>query len=167
MRAVTLMVLVSAITAGSVWAQVATPPAPPANKLAAAAAAPIPPNPAAKKALVQIAILLDTSGSMNGLIDQAKTELWRIVNEVAKIKVDGASPDVQVALYHYGTPSLGAENGYIKQLVPLTEDLDKVSDELFKLRTAGGDEYCGMVIQKAVEELKWDNTPGVYKMIFI
>ena len=38
---------------------------------------------------------------------------------------------------------------------------------MFKLRTNGGDEYCGAVIKKAVEELKWSGEKGAYKAIFI
>jgi hypothetical protein len=38
---------------------------------------------------VQLAILLDTSNSMDGLIEQAKTQLWKIVNEMARSKRDG------------------------------------------------------------------------------
>jgi hypothetical protein len=124
-------------------------------------------KPAAPKPVVQIAILLDTSGSMSGLIDQAKTQLWKIVTEFAKSSRDGVHPEIEVALYHYGTPSLGSETGYIKQLAPLTTDLDKISEELFKLKTDGGDEYCGMVIQKATRELKWSTDKNAYKAIFI
>jgi hypothetical protein len=77
------------------------------------------------------------------------------------------APDISVALYQYGTPSLGAQTGYIRQVVPLTDDLDKISEELFKLKTNGGDEYCGMVIQKAANELKWSDVKDAYKAIFI
>jgi hypothetical protein len=122
---------------------------------------------ATPKPLVQIALLLDTSNSMDGLIEQAKIQLWRIVNDFATARRDGQKPELQVALYHYGTPSLGAETGYIRQLVPLSGDLDKISEELFKLRTSGGDEYCGTVIQKAVNELKWSENKKDYKAIFI
>ena len=41
---------------------------------------------------VQIAILLDNSGSMGGLINQARSELWKIVNEFATAKQDGVAP---------------------------------------------------------------------------
>ena len=116
---------------------------------------------------VQIALLLDTSGSMSGLIDQAKTELWSIVNEFALAERGGVRPTVEVALYQYGTPSLGAEGGYIKQLVPLTQNLDLVSEELFALTTSGGDEYCGWVIQRAFDELEWSPESNDYKAIFI
>ncbi|MCK7528196.1 MAG: hypothetical protein MZV64_66800 [Ignavibacteriales bacterium] len=38
---------------------------------------------------IQLALLLDTSNSMDGLIDQAKSQLWKIVNELATSKKDG------------------------------------------------------------------------------
>lgn len=119
------------------------------------------------KPVVQIAILLDTSSSMDGLIEQAKTQLWKIVNEFARARQNGMAPNISVALYQYGTPSLGQETGYIRQLVPLTDDLDKVSEELFKLRTSGGEEYCGAVIKKASDELTWSPAKNAYKAIFI
>ncbi len=122
---------------------------------------------ATRKPLVQIAILLDTSGSMQGLIEQAKSQLWRIVNEFAKARQAGVAPEVQVALYEYGKSSLPAERGWIRQIQPLTSDLDKISEELFALRTNGGDEYCGWVIKCAVEELAWSPAADVYKAIFI
>ena len=125
------------------------------------------PDKEAKKPLVQIAILLDTSGSMEGLIEQAKSQLWRIVNEFAKAKQDGVTPEVQVALYEYGKSSLSQNNGWIRRIQPLTTDLDKISEELFALRTNGGDEYCGWVIKDAVNDLAWSSEANVYKAIFI
>ena len=116
---------------------------------------------------VQLALLLDTSNSMDGLIDQAKSQLWKIVNEFIPARVDGRRPEISVALYHYGTPELGERNGYVRQLTPLTADLDKVSDLLFGLTTHGGDEYCGTVIAKAVEELQWGTGKNDYRAIFI
>ena len=32
---------------------------------------------------IKVALLLDTSNSMDGLIDQAKAQLWQIVNELS------------------------------------------------------------------------------------
>jgi hypothetical protein len=117
--------------------------------------------------IIQIAILLDASNSMDGLIGQAKTQLWKIVNEFALAKRRGNTPRLEVAFYEYGKNSLPAAEGYIRQVVPLTADLDKISDELFKLTTNGGREYCGQVIQRAVKELSWGGSPGILKAIFI
>jgi hypothetical protein len=119
------------------------------------------------KPVIQMAILLDTSNSMDGLINQARSQLWQIVNTFVTARHNGVRPDLQVALYHYGTPSLGADNGYIRCLLPFTDDLDKVSEELFKLTTNGGDEYCGWVIQRAVRDLKWSDAKNAYKVIYI
>lgn len=116
---------------------------------------------------VQIAILLDTSGSMQGLIEQAKTHLWKIVNTFATARRDGVAPAFEVALYEYGNDGLDGREGYIRQIVPLTTDLDKVSEELFKLTTNGGSEFCGHVIQTATRELSWSPAGGDYKAIFI
>jgi hypothetical protein len=119
------------------------------------------------KPRVQIAILLDTSNSMDGLIAQAKTQLWKIVNEFAVAKRDGQRPDLEVALYEYGKTSLPARKGYLRMILPFTTDLDKVSEELFALKTNGGNEYCGKVIKAATEELAWSSSNDDFKAIFI
>ena len=119
------------------------------------------------EAKVQIAILLDTSGSMSGLIEQTKTQLWRIVNTFIDAKQNGQVPFVEVALYEYGNDGLSGEAHWVRQIQPLTRDLDQVSADLFGLRTNGGSEFCGAVIERASLDLKWDSTPGVYKAIFV
>lgn len=119
------------------------------------------------KPKIQIAILLDTSNSMDGLIDQARTQLWRVVNEFATAKRDGAKPELQVALYEYGNDGLPEVTGHMRLVVPLTTDLDKVSEELFALKTNGGDEFCGRVIEKAVGALAWSASNNDFKAIFI
>lgn len=120
-----------------------------------------------KESSIQLALLLDTSGSMDGLIDQAKSQLWKIVNELAASKKDGKFVTLNVALYEYGKQSIPADEGYLRNIVPFTQDLDKISDELFKLRTNGGDEYCGKVILNAVENLQWSKSNDNLKIIFI
>ena len=131
------------------------------------AATPIPPVTPEEAPVVQIAILLDTSGSMEGLIEQAKGQIWRIVNEFINAKQKGRRPALEVALFEYGKDTLPASTGYIRLIAPLTNDLDKISEELFKLRTSGGDEYCGWVIKDAVERLAWSKFPDAFKAIFI
>ena len=121
----------------------------------------------APKPGIQVAILLDTSGSMSGLIEQAKTQLWKMVNEFITMKRNGQRPDVRVALYEYGKSSIPASEGYIRMIQPMTTDLDKVSEELFALKTNGGDEYCGAVIQAAVNGLEWSTSGNDLKVIII
>ncbi|MFC2102880.1 VWA domain-containing protein [Bacteroidota bacterium] len=124
-------------------------------------------NSKVEKNVVQLAILLDTSNSMDGLIDQAKNQLWKIVNEMARSKRDNQSINLYVALYEYGNDNLSADEGYVRLVSQLTSDLDKISDELFKLKTNGGSEYCGTVISEAVKDLKWTESTDELKVIFI
>ncbi len=124
-------------------------------------------NAAKAKPLIQLAILLDTSNSMDGLIDQAKAHLWKIINEMALAKKKGKSPKLEVALYEYGKDSIPSKEGYLRMVLPLTTDLDSISEELFQLKTYGGQEYCGKVIKSAANGLQWSKKNDDLKMIFI
>lgn len=116
---------------------------------------------------IQVALLLDTSNSMDGLIDQAKSQLWKMVNELATTKKDGKSPAIEIALYEYGNDRLSASEGYVRQVTGLTPDLDMVSEKLFGLTTNGGSEYCGYVINRAVRQLEWSDDNSDMKIIII
>ena len=123
--------------------------------------------PRAERPLVQVALLLDTSNSMDGLINQARTQLWTIVNEIGRAKRDGQSPRLQVALIEYGNDRLSAGEGWIRTVLPFTDNLDDVSEKLFALTTNGGSEFCGQAIDQATKTLAWSSEPKVYKTIFI
>lgn len=116
---------------------------------------------------IQVALLLDTSNSMDGLIDQAKAQLWEIVNELSYAKCGTHKINLQIALYEYGNSGLSKQNGYIRQVIPFSDDLDEISKELFALTTDGGDEYCGQVIQTAMKKLDWTSCDDHLKLIFI
>jgi hypothetical protein len=116
---------------------------------------------------IQIAILLDTSGSMEGLIEQAKTQIWQIINQFSRAKQAGRSPDLQIAVYEYGNDGIPAISHWVRKITGFTTDLDMVSEKLFSLRTNGGTEYCGAAIEKAVAELEWSTKRTDLKMIYI
>lgn len=132
----------------------------------------LPPPPIAPSdntaAKIQVAVLLDTSNSMDGLINQAKAQLWKMVNELALARDSkGNIPSLELALYEYGNDGLSAEGNYIRQVSPFTNDLDFVSERLFSLTTNGGSEYCGAVIKNATEQLTWNGNADDLKIIFI
>jgi hypothetical protein len=104
---------------------------------------------------------------MDGLIDQARSQLWRVVNELAAAKKAGHAPAVELALYEYGKQTVPAADGFVRRVVPFTTDLDRVSEALFALTTNGGDEYCGRVIAEATRGLEWSTNPDDLKLIFI
>ncbi len=119
------------------------------------------------KQYIKVALLLDTSNSMDGLIDQAKAQLWDIVNELSYAKCGTHKPDLQIALYEYGNDRLNSREGYIRQVLSFSTDLDEISKELFSLTTNGGEEYCGQVIQTSLNQLSWGKNPDDLKLIFI
>jgi hypothetical protein len=120
-----------------------------------------------EKQFIKVALLLDTSNSMDGLIDQAKAQLWDIVNELSYAKCDEKKPNLQIALYEYGNDNLNGEEGFIRQVLAFSDDLDEISKQLFSLTTNGGNEYCGHVIQTSLNQLNWGKNEDDLKLIFI
>ena len=119
------------------------------------------------KQSIKVALLLDTSNSMDGLIDQAKAQLWDIVNELSYAKCGNDQPNLNIALYEYGNDNLNGEEGFIRQVLAFSDDLDDLSKQLFSLTTNGGNEYCGHVIQTSLNQLKWGENQDDLKLIFI
>ncbi|MDJ0646147.1 MAG: vWA domain-containing protein [Flavobacteriaceae bacterium] len=120
-----------------------------------------------KKNTIKVALLLDTSNSMDGLINQAKTQLWEIVNELSYAKCENENPNLEIALYEYGNDRLSSREGYIRQVLGFSSDLDEISEKLFALRTNGGNEFCGQVIQTSLDQLDWGSNKKDLKLIFI
>ncbi len=127
------------------------------------AAAPAPTG--ARKIL--LGLLLDTSNSMDGLIDQAKAQLWSIVAKLGDARCEGQRPSVQVALYEYGNDGLPERGNYIRQVMGFTTNMDEVSKALFALTTNGGNEYCGAVIARSVDDLDWGGSDADMRMLVI
>lgn len=124
-------------------------------------------QPKEKKQTIKVALLLDTSNSMDGLINQAKVQLWEIVNELSFAKYGMQKPNLEIALYEYGNSNLSSREGYIRQVLQFSNDLDEISAKLFSLTTNGGNEFCGQVIQTSLNELSWGNNKEDLKLLFI
>jgi hypothetical protein len=116
---------------------------------------------------IQAAILLDVSNSMDGLIGQAKNQLWNMVNVLSKVTCNGEMPQIEIALYEYGRPENNATDGYVKQITSFTNNLDSLYRMLTSLNTHGGEEYCGQVMYNSLTQLSWDSLSTSYKVIFI
>src|SRR6476619_1382750 len=110
--------------------------------------------PAAAPKPVDVVLCLDTSNSMDGLIDSAKRKLWAVVNDLAKVE---PTPALRVALYSYGNNTYDASKGWVRREVELTTDLDEIYKRVNGLKTAapGSDEYVARVTRDALAELKW------------
>lgn len=112
--------------------------------------------------VIQVALLLDDSGSMEGLISQARSQLWELIGLLGRTTRDGRRARVEVALYHYGDLS-----ALVAPVVPLTSDLDLVSERLFSINGGGGTEACGQVIHQALTQLSWRRDPNALRLIVI
>ncbi|TVZ52363.1 VWA domain-containing protein [Dokdonia sp. Hel_I_53] len=117
---------------------------------------------------IRVALLLDTSNSMDGLIDQARAQLWELVNELSYARCgNDIHPELKIALYEYGNDRLDAREGYIRQVNSFSNDLDEISKNLFALTTNGGNEYCGNVILSSLNQLDWGTESEGLNIIFI
>ncbi len=106
---------------------------------------------------VDLVIALDTSSSMDGLIDSARSKLWDVVNLLAHAK---PAPLVRVGLISYGNDGYDARVGWVRKDAELTTNLDDVYEKLFALRTNGGSEYVARAVHDATTEMKWDQDQG-------
>ncbi len=113
--------------------------------------------------VVEIALCLDTSGSMEGLIEAAREKLWKVVAELARAK---PTPTLRVALLTYGGPGNSA-TGHVIVREDFTEDLDTLSETLFALRTNGGVEYVGRVLHYALNDLSWSDRADSLRIAFV
>lgn len=113
---------------------------------------------------VDVVICLDTSNSMDGLIDSAKQKLWDVVNNLAQAQ---PVPDLRVSLYHYGNNTLDSKTGWVSRETDLTRDLDEVSKKLFGLTTNGGTEYVARVSRDALNDVKWSTEANSLRIIFV
>lgn len=120
-----------------------------------------------RSSAIQVALLLDVSGSMNGLIEQAKSQLWKILNELAVYEKNEGEVNLEMALYAYGSTDIGREKDEIIQLSGFTTDMDQISNLLFGLKTSGSNEYCGQVIGESIQDLKWKTGHDNLKVIYI
>lgn len=142
----------------------------PAGSAADAAPAPphVLPNPPVRADAtrpVDLVIVLDTSESMDALLDSARMRVWDIVNELARMS---PRPELRVGLVTFGSPEVAtAEQGFVKVRTDLTSDLDGMYAELMALRTLGGDELVGMALDAAVERMSWSPDPTGLRLVFI
>jgi Mg-chelatase subunit ChlD len=88
-------------------------------------------EPAKGEKTLEMVFVLDTTGSMGGLIDGAKQRIWGIINDVMQTP---AHPNVRVGLVAYRDHG----DQYVTQVLPLTNDLDKVYTTLMEYSADGG-----------------------------
>ena len=130
-----------------------------ADEKAAAKATPV------KRPLVEVAFVLDTTGSMSGLIEGAKRKIWFIANQIVLGK---PRPDLRIALVPYRDKG----DEYVTKVYDLTDNIDEVYKNLSGFRAAGGGdgpENVNQALHDAVYKLSWskDKDRRTLKIIYL
>jgi Mg-chelatase subunit ChlD len=116
------------------------------------------------KPTMEMVFVLDTTGSMGGLLTGAKERIWGIVNEVMQTS---RLSSVKVGLVAYRDRG----DQYITQVLPLTEDLDKVYSTLMNYEAAGGGDEAEDVrraLAEGVGKAGWSQaSPGNAQILFL
>ena len=115
------------------------------------------------KPKVEVVFVLDTTGSMSGLIEGAKQKIWSIANEIIKGK---PTPDLRIGLVAYR--DMG--DAYVTKVFDLSDDIDKVYSNLMGFKAAGGGdgpEHVNKALSDGVSSMKWDGDPKTVKIVFL
>jgi hypothetical protein len=118
----------------------------------------------ADQPVIELALCLDTSGTMTASIDAARLHLWGIVDDLSRLE---PTPRVRVALLTYGSVHNPRDSGWVRINTALTDDLDSVSRALFALQTGGSEEYVERAIHFAINQLDWSEGDQVLRLIFV
>ncbi|MEM6927727.1 MAG: vWA domain-containing protein, partial [Myxococcota bacterium] len=116
-----------------------------------------------QRAQVELVFVIDTTGSMSGLIEGAKETIWSVVNDFASQQ---PRPDVRVGIVAYRDRG----DHYVTSALPLTSDLDGVYARLVSLRAQGGNDTPESVVRAlevAVGEQPWTRQGRVFRSIFL
>jgi hypothetical protein len=112
---------------------------------------------------VDVVFVLDTTGSMGGLIEGAKLKIWSIANSI----IDGTpTPDLRVGLVGYR--DIG--DNYVTQVHDLSGDLDEVYTHLMSFQAGGGGdtpEHVNRALHEAVENIAWSDDEHTLRIVFL
>ena len=116
------------------------------------------------KPSLEMVFVLDTTGSMGGLLEGAKQKIWSIVNEVMQ---SPSRPAVRVGLVAYRDRG----DAYVTQVLPLTNDLDKVYSTLMNYKAEGGGdtpENVRRALADGVHESGWSqSSSSIAQILFL
>jgi len=113
---------------------------------------------------VDVVVMLDTSGSMENLLDATRARVWDVVNELGRMK---PTPELRVGLVSFGTDKATEDQGFIIQHLDLTDELDEVYAELMGLTIGGGTELVGRALNEALDGMSWSPEYNALRVVFV
>ncbi|HKX55379.1 MAG TPA: vWA domain-containing protein, partial [Xanthomonadales bacterium] len=114
-------------------------------------------------AKVDVVFVLDTTGSMSGLIHTAKEKIWSIASTMASAQ---PTPEIRIGLVAYRDRG----DQYVTRVIDLSSDLDSVYATLMEFQADGGGdepESVNQALFEAVHSMSWSNTNQAYQTIFL
>jgi len=115
------------------------------------------------KPRIEVCFVLDTTGSMGGLIEGAKQKIWSIANEMIS-----AQPTPELKLGLIGYRDRGDE--YVVKSFSLTDDIDAIYGHLREFQAGGGGdtpESVNEALAEAIHKMPWSTDKKVLKIIFL
>jgi Mg-chelatase subunit ChlD len=112
---------------------------------------------------MEVVFVLDTTGSMGGMIAGAKQKIWAIAN---KLKSAEPTPEIRFGLVGYRDRG----DAYVTKVFGLNSDLDEVYSRLQSFQADGGGdepESVNEALHRAVRDLQWSTDPEVLRVIFL
>ena len=116
-----------------------------------------------KKPRIEVCFVLDTTGSMGGLIDGAKQKIWSIANEMISAK---PTPELKLGLIGYRDKG----DEYVLKTFNLTDDIDAIYGHLREFKADGGGdgpESVNEALSEAIHKMPWSNDKKVLKIVFL
>jgi len=112
---------------------------------------------------VDVVFVLDTTGSMAGLIQTAKEKIWSIATTMASAQ---QAPEIRIGLVAYRDRT----DSYVTKVVDLSTDLDSVYAALMDFQADGGGdtpESVNAALYDAVHNMSWSQDEQAYQVIFL
>jgi len=112
---------------------------------------------------VDVVFVLDTTGSMSGLIQTAKEKIWSIATTMASAQ---PTPEIRIGLVAYRDRG----DQYVTKVVDLSDDLDSVYATLMDFEAGGGGdspESVNKALYDAVHQMSWSEGEHAYQAVFL
>ena len=112
---------------------------------------------------VEAVFVLDTTGSMGGLIQTAKEKIWSIATSMASAQ---PAPEIRLGLVAYRDRG----DTYVTRITDLTDDLDSLYATLMDYRAEGGGdtpESVNAALAASFEQISWSSEPGTYRVVYL
>jgi Mg-chelatase subunit ChlD len=115
------------------------------------------------QSVIDVAFCLDTTGSMSGLLEGAKSKIWSIVNTISTAK---PRPVLRIALIGYRDK----QDSYVTRVYDFTTNLETMYSHLREFRADGGGdtpEHVSQALHESVNNLSWSRNPAALKIIYL